>query len=91
MPMVEECTWAWLEIGDSDLIRGPLPEGVVASVFANRRLYLVLANYSRSGADIQTTAKYVPAGDSSAAPKDRWRLEARSLCILRQTPGCVTY
>ncbi len=84
MPMVEEGTWAWLEIGDSDLIRGPLPEGVVASAFANRRLYLVLANYNRSDADIQTSAKYVSASDLSATLKDHWRLKARSLRILRQ-------
>ena len=47
LPLVEEGTWAWLEIGESSLFARPLPKDVVASAFANRELYLVLANYGQ--------------------------------------------
>jgi len=84
LPMVEEGTWAWLEIGASDLFTGPLPESVVASAFANRESYLVLANYGTNQARVETTAGYVRVADPSAQPMTRWALEARSLQILRR-------
>ena len=87
LPMVEEGTWAWLEIGDSDLVAGPLPEDVVVSAFANCELYLVLANYGTVGARIQTSGRYVPMSDPSAAPNNSWNLEPRSLRILRRKAG----
>ncbi len=46
-PNVWGGTWAFLEIGDSDLFAKPLPTDCVASAFANRELYVVLANYSQ--------------------------------------------
>ena len=84
LPMVEEGTWAWLEIGDSDLFTGPLPESVVASAFANRESYLVLANYGTEPAQVETTVGYAPVTDPAAQPMTRWALEARSLHILRR-------
>ncbi|NOX54975.1 MAG: hypothetical protein GXP27_11175, partial [Planctomycetes bacterium] len=36
LPMVEDGTWAYLEIAESDLFARPLPKGCVASAFANR-------------------------------------------------------
>ena len=85
VPLVEEGTWAWLEISDSNLFARPLPKGVVASTFANRELYVVLANYGQSPSEIETTASYVPADRPSAAPTKRWNLLPRSLQILRRT------
>jgi hypothetical protein len=82
LPMVEEGTWAWLEIGDSDLFVAPLPENVCASAFANRRLYLVLANYGQTPVEIQTSSRYVPVADPAAKPANRWPLARRSLVIL---------
>ncbi|MFH1267356.1 MAG: hypothetical protein ABIK89_16655, partial [Planctomycetota bacterium] len=84
LPMVEEGTWAWLEIGDSDLFTGPPAEGVVASAFANREFHLVLANYGPDAASVETSGKYVPVADPQAAPAARWDLDARSLRILRR-------
>ncbi|HUT92382.1 MAG TPA: twin-arginine translocation signal domain-containing protein [Thermoguttaceae bacterium] len=84
-PIVEEGTWAWLEITDSDLLAGPLPENVVVSAFAGRELYLVLANYGQTRASVQTSDKYVPASDPAAAASDRWDLEGRSLHVLRRS------
>jgi hypothetical protein len=84
MPLVEEGTWAWLEIGQSSLFAGPLPEDVVASAFANRNLCLALANYGRGPAEIATVDGYVSVGDPSVSPKKVWKLAPRSLHILQR-------
>lgn len=83
LPMVEEGTWAYLDIGDSDMFAGPLPTDVVASAFANRELHLVLANYGRQPAEIVTSRMFVPSAEPASAPGNRWSLEGRSLRILR--------
>ena len=85
LPLVEEGTWAWLEIGQSSLFAGPLPGEVVASAFANRELYLVLANCGRTATEIETVDAYVPADNPSASPAKRWSLPQRSLHILRRS------
>lgn len=82
LPLVEEGTWAWLEIGDSTLFGQPLPKNVVASAFAGRRLHLVLANYASTAVEIETSAAYTPADQPTAAATKRWNLPARSLRIL---------
>jgi predicted anti-sigma-YlaC factor YlaD len=81
--LTEDGNWAYLEIADSDLLAAPLPSGCVASAFANRDLYLVLANYGQSQQQIETSDAYVPADDAKAAPVKRWRLPRRSLRIVR--------
>jgi hypothetical protein len=83
MPLVEDGTWAWLEIGDSSLFAQPLPQNVVASVFANRDLHIVLANYGQTPIDVDTTADCVATDQPTAAPGKRWKLAPRSLQILR--------
>ena len=87
LPVVEEGTWAWLEIHDSDLFARPLPENVVASAFANRDLHLVLANYGRALANVETSDAYSAAANPASPPKKQWKLEARSLHILRRQQG----
>lgn len=86
LPLTEDGTWAFLEIADSDLFAKPLPNDCVASAFANRQLYLVLANYSQSPQQIETSDAYVPLDNSAAAPAKQWQLPKRSLRILR-LPG----
>jgi len=83
-PLVEEGTWAWLEIGGSSLFARPLPKGVVASAFANRNLYLVLGNYSRTPQEVETSAVYVAGSAPPASPAKRWQVPPRSLLILRR-------
>jgi len=80
--LAEEGTWAWLEVGDSDLFCRALPQDVVASVFANREVYLVLANYGRTSQIVATRAAYAPLGTPHAAPLNQWDLPPRSLRIL---------
>jgi len=86
LPLVEEGTWVWLEIADSSLFAASLPEDVVASAFANRELHLVLANYGRSPADVETAAPYTSTDPPSAPPSTHWTLPTRSLHILRRYP-----
>jgi hypothetical protein len=83
MPMVEEGTWAWLEIGESTLFAHPLPKGIVASAFANRELYVVLANYGEEAVEVATSEAYVDTGDPTLRPSKQWMLGSRSLLILR--------
>jgi hypothetical protein len=85
LPLVEDGTWAWLEVGDSDLFAGPLPKETVASVFANRDLYLVLANYGRNSAELATADAYLAVDSPAAAAAKQWTLPPRSLQILRRS------
>jgi len=85
LPLVEEGTWAWLEIGQSSLFTTPLPKDVVASAFANRAMYVVLANYGRTAAEVGTADGFVPVENPSASPKRQWSLAPRSLQILRRS------
>ena len=83
LPMVEEGTWAWLELGESSLFAATLPENVVASAFANRELYLVLANYNNTPAEITTSDAYSRVLEPSEPGRRVWTLPGRSLHILR--------
>ncbi len=85
-PMVEEGTWAWLQIADSQLFRSPLPANVVASVFANRNIYLVLANYGSAKATLETTDNYTSCKPELAVAGTHWELAPRSLYILKMQP-----
>jgi len=84
LPLVEEGTWAWLEIHRAGLFRDGLPAGVVASAFANRELYLVLANYGEAMAEVATTDEYVVVKGQGVSGGKYWRLSPQSLTILRR-------
>lgn len=83
--LVEEGTWAWLEINDSDFFTSPLPEEVVVSAYANRQLYLVVANYGKSAVNIQTAQAYVPTDNLTDVASKTWNLKPRSLRILKRS------
>ena len=83
--LAEEGTWAWLEIGDSSFFAQPLSKGVVASAFANRELFLVLANYNKTAVDVTTSDNYASTAQPTAAPTKQWNLPPRSLHILRRS------
>jgi len=86
-PMVEPGTWAYLELVDSDFFKQRLPKNIVASGFANRELYLVLANYSGAEVTVETTRSFLACGKPAAAPGTSWPLAARSLMILKRSPA----
>ena len=83
--LVEEGTWAWLEIGKSDFFSEPLPDNVVASAFANRHLYLILANFGEDVVDIQTSDDYMRVDKPSTVVSKHWSLKPRSFHILRKS------
>jgi hypothetical protein len=85
LPMVEGGTRAWLEIGESTLFAQALPKDVVASAFANRELYLVLANYGQVAAEVCTVDAFVPTESDRAGASKQFNLVPRSLRILRRT------
>lgn len=82
LPLVEEGTWVWLEMGDSSLFTTALPDGVVASAFANRDLHIVIANYGRLPAEVQTESPFVDSDSGTVSTV--WNIRPRSLVILRK-------
>jgi hypothetical protein len=82
-PMVEEGTWVWLEIKETSLVRGGLPNEVVASAFANWQMYLVLANYGKRDVTIETAQSFVST-EGKDRTRTRWELGPRSLLILKR-------
>jgi hypothetical protein len=84
LSMVEEGSYAYLEITDSDLFVIPLPETVVASMFVNLETYLVLANYGDNEITIETTSSYVSHAAESVSSAKQWTLGAKTLVILRK-------
>jgi hypothetical protein len=83
-PMVEEGTWAWLEVKEAKFIRGRLPSEVVASVFANREMYVALANFGEKRVAIGTSESFADTADQDGCARKNWELEPRSLLILRR-------
>lgn len=57
---------------------------MVATVFANREMYLVLANYQERTARAQMTDNYVSLENQDSAAKKTWDLPGRSL---RRSPA----
>ena len=84
LPLVEEGTWAYLEISDSTLFAEPLPSDVVASAFINLENHLVVANYGTSDVTLKMSHPYVAPAEAGPA-KATWTLKARSMKILRQS------
>ncbi len=82
--LVEDGTRAYLEIHASTLFPRPLPNGVVASAFANRDLWMVLANYNRASAEVEIAEPYVDPFRAGSPAQAVWALAPRSLLILRR-------
>jgi hypothetical protein len=83
--MVEEGSWAFIDITDSDLFNGPLPSGVIASAFVNDGFFLVVANYGKTAVDLAWRGRYmVKHGPSGAARENPPSLPARSLLIVEK-------
>ncbi len=83
LPLAEEGTWAWLEIKNSDLFEAPLHPNTVVSVFANREIHLVLANYNQTPVTITTKNPGVSVLTPGNSPGKEWTLNARTLEILK--------
>ena len=83
LPLVEDGTWAYLDVRSSSLFANPLPANVVASVFASRELHLMLANYNTTDVAVRTAEPYVLASESGPGISE-WTIPARSIRILRK-------
>ncbi len=84
LPLVQEGTWAYLDVKDSSLLVSPLPEQVVMSVFANTQLYLVLANYSGRPVSVTTTNSYFEVTARPSTPERAWTVKPGSMVILKR-------
>lgn len=84
LPLVEEGTRAWLEISESNLFTVAPPPEIVVSAFANRRFQLVLANYGRTPATVNTMDRFVSVEERQQPPRSQWELPPRSLSILER-------
>ena len=51
-PMVKDGSRAWLEVGTNSLFLQQIPKNVTASLFVNKEIYLVLANYGQARVDM---------------------------------------
>jgi len=58
---------------------------VVASAFANRQMYLVLANYGKKPVVIETAQDFENMEEPRASAGTSWELGARSMIILKHT------
>jgi len=83
LPLVEDGTWAYLDVRSSSLFANPLPANVVASVFASRELHLMLANYNTTDVAVRTAEPYVLASEGGPGISE-WTIPARSIRILRK-------
>jgi len=83
-PLVESGTHTWLEVWDSELFAEPKPCDVVASVFANRDIYLVLANYGTLAQHVTTAEAYTDTDDPTQPPKTQWTVPPGTLQILQR-------
>lgn len=83
LPMVQEGTYAYLEITNSTLFDGPLPTDTVASVYTNLDTWMVLANYGTSSVTVKTTWE-LSDPEARSAPNRQWTIPARSLRILKR-------
>lgn len=70
-------------ITEPPFVHGRLPSEIVASVFANRQLYLVLANYGNKDVTIETTHSFAAVHEADETGT-RWTLKSRSLLILKK-------
>jgi hypothetical protein len=54
------------------------------TAFANRELYVVLANLGRSANEVAVTDAYQPLNGKAAAPGRVWSLAPRSILVLQR-------
>jgi hypothetical protein len=82
-PMVEEGTWVWIDINSSGLFQSSLPGNSVASLFINREVYLVIANYNNKSFDLITTDNYISLTNPGIKSQNSREIGGRSLEILK--------
>lgn len=84
LPLVQEGSWAYIDIRGSELFKAALPSELVASVFTNLETHLVIANYGKAEVTIETNKSYRVAHEADSSPGKVWKLKERSFLILRE-------
>jgi hypothetical protein len=82
-PMIEEGSWVWMDIDASDLFQSALPKNTVASLFVNREVYLVLANYNHKPVEVVTTDQYISVTNQNQPTQNSFNIAGRTLEILK--------
>ena len=86
--IVRRTSYSWLERNHPPNVVSLEAESetgdMVASVFANRELYLVLANYGDKGAIIETAERFIDTAEDGQSAGTSWELPGRSLKILKK-------
>jgi hypothetical protein len=86
-PMVEEGTRAYIDMAESNFFKSQIGQGVVASAFANRNLYLVLANFTDRPVRVETRASWRSRTASDPLLSTSWEIRPRSLELLEKPWG----
>ncbi len=89
LPMVEEGTWVWTDITSSELFQTVVPQRTVASLFVNREVYLVFANFNHKPVNIITNDEYVSVTDPALQPGNNFKINGRSMQILKLSKQAI--
>lgn len=89
LPMVKEGTKVWIDIDKSGLFRRDLAEGVTASLFVNDEVYLVLANYGKSPAEVASAWNWLERETGKRG--EVWVLPPRKILFLQRIPLLKAY
>jgi hypothetical protein len=89
--LTEEGSWVWIDICSSELFQSLIPKNCVASLFVNRKVYLVIANFNNKEVKVITTDNYVSVIKSKEQTQEQnnWVIKGRSIEILELVSSAV--
>lgn len=83
LPMVNDNSKCWIDIKESGIFIGNVSKDVVASMFVNEKIYLVLANFSKSNEFVETKCKYKNR-EVTGCVGSRFEIPSRQLLFLEK-------
>ena len=84
-PMVAPGSRVWRDVRRGACLAGDLPEGLVATLFVNTEVYLVLANYRVT--DLEFASPCTWRDRRTGRQAQNWSLRPRQLLFLQQVTG----
>lgn len=82
--LTEFGTRAYLDVTETSLLHS-VPKGCVVSIFANRRLHYVLANFTTRPAEFALTGEAVDVREPGTPPRRRFTVPPEALVVARGT------
>lgn len=79
-PMVSENSLAYIELQECDVIRSPLSETAIASMFVNENIYLVVSNIADEPYTLQLNGMW--RNRETGETSDTFTIEKERLCFL---------